>query len=272
MNELTTTLTTIASASASFVAILGGFVASKLIAINGERSAVESLLSKTRTEKLHILAERDMRKQMLDEEDSMDFIFEHIDELEAGKDFSCVYDEDEWHPVEYEKLKKLWDKSLFLVRAYLKAANQENCEYNGQGIPKEVASTLLDDAFDIEFCMRYSQHSDYYTPASASNGEWYQRTRAELADYNTRAAILDIQEKNYYEQSLQLKKPKGMLTGLLIFAVFSLVNIVIPIILSSISLSPTQCSNVRVTSIAALGVGLVATFMYLVWMLRWKDE
>ena len=40
-NELTALLTTIASASASFVAILGGFIASKLIAVNGEREAVQ---------------------------------------------------------------------------------------------------------------------------------------------------------------------------------------------------------------------------------------
>ena len=35
--DLTATLTTIAAASASFVAILGGFIASKLIAVSGER-------------------------------------------------------------------------------------------------------------------------------------------------------------------------------------------------------------------------------------------
>ena len=42
MNELTLTamLTTISAASASFVAILGGFIASKLLSINGERDAV----------------------------------------------------------------------------------------------------------------------------------------------------------------------------------------------------------------------------------------
>ena len=38
--DLTAVLTTIAAASASIVAILGGFIASKLIAISSERSAV----------------------------------------------------------------------------------------------------------------------------------------------------------------------------------------------------------------------------------------
>lgn len=37
--DLTTVLTTIASASASIVAILGGFIASKLITISSERAA-----------------------------------------------------------------------------------------------------------------------------------------------------------------------------------------------------------------------------------------
>lgn len=43
-NELSSLLLTIAGASASFVAILGGFIASKLIAINGERETMQSKL------------------------------------------------------------------------------------------------------------------------------------------------------------------------------------------------------------------------------------
>ena len=45
MYDLTTVLTTIAACSASIVAIVGGFIASKLIAINTERDEVNTRIS-----------------------------------------------------------------------------------------------------------------------------------------------------------------------------------------------------------------------------------
>lgn len=45
MYDLKTVLTTIAACSASIVAILGGFIASKLIAINAERDEVNTRIS-----------------------------------------------------------------------------------------------------------------------------------------------------------------------------------------------------------------------------------
>ena len=59
-NELSAFLTTIAGSSASFVAILGGFVASKLITINGERDAVDNRLNELRSE-------IDLKKQQCEE-------------------------------------------------------------------------------------------------------------------------------------------------------------------------------------------------------------
>lgn len=72
--DLTTLLTTIASISASFVAILGGFIASKLITISGERAST--------LEKIHSLNEEITVKTALkeslqyenDESDALDFI------------------------------------------------------------------------------------------------------------------------------------------------------------------------------------------------------
>ena len=73
-NELTSLLSTIASVSASFVAILGGFVASKLITINGERAAVKSQLTEIHFEKMLRTEERDILSRQLDEEDAICYI------------------------------------------------------------------------------------------------------------------------------------------------------------------------------------------------------
>lgn len=50
--DLTPLLTTIAAASASIVAILGGFIASKLISISTERDAVSSKISEVEQRKI----------------------------------------------------------------------------------------------------------------------------------------------------------------------------------------------------------------------------
>ena len=57
--DLTAVLTTIAAASASIVAILGGFIASKLIAISSERSAVLDHLKQINKELVFHVSERD---------------------------------------------------------------------------------------------------------------------------------------------------------------------------------------------------------------------
>ena len=47
-NAVSSLLLTIAGASASFVAILGGFIASKLISLNSERDSTQSKLKQLR--------------------------------------------------------------------------------------------------------------------------------------------------------------------------------------------------------------------------------
>ena len=60
MYDLTTVLTTIAACSASIVAILGGFIASKLIAISAERDEVNTRISELDEEIEFFKEERDM--------------------------------------------------------------------------------------------------------------------------------------------------------------------------------------------------------------------
>lgn len=49
LNDISSLLLTVASASASFAAILGGFIASKLISINSDRNVAESNLEEVKS-------------------------------------------------------------------------------------------------------------------------------------------------------------------------------------------------------------------------------
>ena len=89
--DLTAVLTTIAAASASIVAILGGFIASKLIAISSERSAVLDHLKQINKELEFHVSERDKIQAENDEDDALDFIRDAIDDLYADNSLENVY-------------------------------------------------------------------------------------------------------------------------------------------------------------------------------------
>ena len=66
------------------------------------------------------------------------------------------------------------------------------------------------------------------------------------------------------------RKPKGMKTGLLIFALFSVFNIVLPLFLSVTAIPQEWNSIVAYCVIGMLALGLGVTLWYLVKMLKWK--
>lgn len=81
MYNLTDTLTTIVACSASIVAILGGFIASKLIAINAERDEVNTRISEIDEEIEFFTKERNLHQAELDEDDALNFVKENIEVL-----------------------------------------------------------------------------------------------------------------------------------------------------------------------------------------------
>lgn len=93
LNEISDFLFAIAGVSAGFVAILGGFIASRLITINSEREVAESNLEEVKYQKFLKLEERDMLRRSLDEEDSICYLHEHIDDLAGGLELEDVYEE-----------------------------------------------------------------------------------------------------------------------------------------------------------------------------------
>lgn len=82
--DLTSLLTTISSASASFIAILGGLVASKLLTISSERDAVLTKISELDKE----ISVKETQKSTLQKEnndsDALDFIESNIADLIQG--------------------------------------------------------------------------------------------------------------------------------------------------------------------------------------------
>ena len=77
LNNISSLLLTIAGVSASFVAILGGCIAAKLISINQERENCRNKLSEIRFKRLLFTEQRNMSKRLMDEADALNFINQH---------------------------------------------------------------------------------------------------------------------------------------------------------------------------------------------------
>ena len=112
--DLTTVLTTIAAASASIVAILGGFIASKLIAISSERSAALERLKQIDEELAFHVSERDKFQAENDEDDALDFIRDAIDDLYNDIPLETVYSNVDHPRIPMETLKPYWDRAVTL--------------------------------------------------------------------------------------------------------------------------------------------------------------
>ena len=108
MYNLTDTLTTIVACSASIVAILGGFIASKLIAINAERDEVNTRISEIDEEIEFFTKERNLHQAELDEDDALNFVKENIESIVNRRTLEDTYKAEERPQVSKEVLRPYW--------------------------------------------------------------------------------------------------------------------------------------------------------------------
>lgn len=274
LNEVSNLLFAIAGVSASFVAILGGFIASKLIAINSERDIAESNLEEVKYQKFLKTEERDMLRRSLNEEDSLFYVYNHFEELSLGIALKDVYKTDAPQVVDFETLLPYWEKALFYARLYEECLQKEKPYLNVDGVPSKLAEDNKDDAFIYKFLIMYAEwkfSDEVENLSSRTQTQWHEKTRELCMQANMQAAALDIQEQRYKMDLNRARKPKGMKVGLLIFVFFSLFNIIIPLIFSVIEFSEQWCMVAMYGCIGALSIGLGAIFVYLSLMLKPKS-
>lgn len=263
--ELNSLLTTIASASASFVAILGGFIASKIITVNGERAAAQSSLKEIRFEKILHTEERDLLKKSLDEEDAICYVHNHMEFLANNVDLEQIYKEDELHVIDYPILLPYWQRAQYFKNLYDEYIQDPDCEFNIDTIPSELAEENTDDLFVYEFLKMYAGwcFSDYFENCEELyHRPWYEETRRNLLQENMKVAALEIQEHRYELDLKRSEAPKGIKGGLIICIIFSLFNIILPLSLSVFSFNANITLYIKICSIVFLSLGLITTFLY----------
>lgn len=291
--DLTDILTTISAASASIVAILGGFIASKLITISGERSGVLERIKQINEELSLRIAERDKLKATNDEDDALDFIDDHFEELIKNDNLDNVYANVDHPNITLEVLRPYWEKAKVLIDRFVENDNRET-ELNDDYIPKALMQTVKDDEFGYQILLkcgnwvkkqiRESKRSNNrfdlivpdldaikFRPAISSYS--YEKNKEIMSQHDSAISMLELYKKQCEEQIQTLKKPRGMGLGLLIFALFTLFCIIAPLIFC-----PLSTENYKIYVIAKsifltlFGIGLISIFGYLLYLLKWNNN
>lgn len=298
--DLTTVLTTIAAASASIVAILGGFIASKLIAISSERSAALDRLKQINEELDFHVSERDKIQAENDEDDALDFIRNAIDDLWAGNSLENVYSNVDHPDISSERLKPYWDRAVLLKEQFLECVAQRDA-FNDDYIPEGLILAVKEDDFGYEVLLALGKKlnkkiraaerarekannpfgivlpdiSDYEfnTSAISGSGYTYHKNCEAIQEQETAIALLELQKKQCSEQIQALKKPHGMKSGLIVFALFTIACIIMPLVFSPFSVDSYQDFIVtKIIFLTLFSAGLLAIFAYLVHLLRWDEK
>lgn len=290
MYDLTSILTTIAACSASFVAILGGFIASRLISLNAERDEIQTRLSEINEEIVFYEKERNTSQSAIDEDDALDFIIDNIVGIIEEESLDTVYKEENHPRIEKAVLIPYWEKAmnvLSLLYDDLKDRNDDDVyKENEDNIPISVAKMLQDD-FEYDICKEIVEHLDsqssgfpnYLGAITAakmpriSNGLWYAKAQDRVTTYQSKVDWLNLQKNQLSIRKKALSCPKGMRLGLLLFAAFSILNIVCPLIMTPFVTDDfVVYSRLKIIVITIFGVGLALTLLYLIYLLHWKKS
>ena len=275
--DATALLLAIASLSASFVAILGGFIASRLITINSERASCLTQLQNIVDKLFYHEEMQSMIDKSLNEEDAIRYIYNHMAEFVAGDSVEDVYEDTELQSIDLYDLKPLWERAQTIIDLFDQhLQNNGYGAFNSDWIPIEIAEEYADDIFSYEVCKLYvgwglGEHDFENTPFR-DTGAWYERDSQKVVEHTKEITFLRQQKEQYLINLNSLKQPIGMKIGLILFALFSFCNIILPLAFSLFRFAAPFSTIVAAVSIFFLTLGLAATFFYLAWMLRWKKE
>lgn len=288
MYDLTSFLTAVASSAACIVAILGGFIASKLISIDGERDSILSRLKDIEEELAYRGKIKDTAQRENDEDDALDFIEKHFKELQGGASLTEIYATIPEPDFPIEKMQPYWQRAIAVSSAFQSKIEHFNGEkLNADYVPESLYCSYHESSLEYQICkllgndlhVKCSQNGYPYIamntvlPLRISNGYEYRDNQQKISEQNAAISLLGMQAKNLKAQIPSLKKPKGVKAGLVIFALFSMGCIIVPLALSPFTTDNLLCYNLtKWIVLIVFFFGLSSIFAYLIYLLRWNRK
>ena len=287
--DLTSLLITISAASASFSAILGGIIGSKLLSINSERDINNQKIDDLTDELILKVERRDHFDYRVNADDACLFIIENMREFYQGKKLEEVYSNADHPSIEYEILVPFWQKATELKKLIYDSYSVSHY-LNEDQLPDEVKDYVQDDKFlndiakeIIRYMLSLAQNGDkfasygvalYYKPILPSlKYDWKMDLINDSNKLSWEIEQLELKLKLLEQKKEALEKPSGITLGLWIFSSFSFVNIILPLLFFGFDIPNTKTYYwIKYGSIGLFALGLIATLGYLIYMLKWNPD
>ena len=286
--DLTSLLITISAASASFSAILGGIIGSKLLSINSERDINNQKIDDLTDELILKVECRDHFDYRVNADDACLFIIENMREFYQGKKLEEVYSNADHPSIEYEILVPFWQKATELKKLIYDSYSVSHY-LNEDQLPDEVKDYVQDDKFlndiakeIIRYMLSLAQNGDKFASYGISmsytaplrllnNHKWKMELIEDSNKLSWEIEQLELTLKILKQKKETLKRPRGITIGLWIFAAFSFVNIIFPLLLCGFDISDIITYRwIKYGSIGIFTLGLLTTLGYLIYMLKWN--
>lgn len=274
--------TAIATASASIAAIIGGFLASKVISLGADRTKLDFELSSINQEIDFHSSEIRKRKAEIDEEDALSYITENASALFDGKKLEEVYECTTAPDIAFADLKPFWERAEKINKLYCLHLRDEKVEKepcNTNGIPMNYIDEFKDN-FEAEVWnilegqttrVFNSGYFDVETPPFPRvSGLWYRDAIKEKEKHETDLKLLELRKEQIINERASLKKPKGLHWGYLVFGLFVSFCIVLPLVF--IMINPDNYSKYGHFEISAFVLGLAAIFLYLRMLMKDRQQ
>ncbi len=291
--DLTSLFTTVAAASASIVAILGGFIASKLISIAGERKSVLGKMDEVEEQLKAKREERNQLQERANEDAAVVFIRTNVAALISGESFDDVMSVNFSGNMPEAQMREYWEKASSIcneIVSYCKSYdkyNRDEINVNQHNIPIEIAKKYHQDYFAYNVCrevgdkhinqIMYWDGADHilqknFSPGRGSVMQAMLDTK-QFSDIDSEIKWLQYRKKELEEERIRLSNPEGMKMGVVIFALFSLLCIVFPLLLSPFTTN-NACTAwlLKLLILVLFAAGLTGIILYLVSLLRWKEN
>lgn len=258
--DLTSVLTTIAACSASIAAIIGGFIASKLIAINTERSERKKQIEDVETEINYYREELELLQCKIEMYRALSMINEGFEDIQKGISYNAKITE-KYKDIESKDMEKYWIKARRIYDQIIKESQPSNSFV-------VTNKTEQEDEFSLKVNQLIASllHPEKTPTFEPLPNESIIHETASLDE--SRIDMLENKRKSLLNRYTVLNKPKGLTSGLILFISFSILNIILPL-----CISPWQTTNypcyvkVKFLFIGVFLVGLIAIFIYLNFLL-----
>lgn len=295
-------LATCAQASASIIAIIGGFYVNRVMNLYSEKNIITRELNDVENKlkfRLHALSELDKKKLKMDQEAffekcEADIIKKASVAFHNGEDTSKLEDYFDQYYIknndqerDYDELKPCFDNKVAIIRRafLLFQANYNNLKYINENLDKFI----IENNIEAE---EYGIYKDVFKATIQRNEKLPNKVLGSITYINkvssnidkiksipklqkyekliSRKEFLELETKFLEQEKEQLEckincceKPKGLVWAVLIFIYFSIVGIIFPMILMTKS-AARFTDTCKYTVIGLFISGIVLVFTYLI--------